>query len=139
MRQSMFGTVLVANRGEIACRVIRTLRRLGIRSVAVYTEPDAGAPHVALADLAVYLGPGPAYLSAEAVVGASMPTQDTPPSRLRSTRYSAPEVPCQRTTAVSVPNVMLTPVACAAWTRRTEALAARITRAIARKIRDAGR
>ncbi len=71
MRQPMFGTVLVANRGEIACRVIRTLRRLGIRSVAVYTEPDAGAPHVALADLAVYLGPAPAYLSAEAVVSAA--------------------------------------------------------------------
>jgi acetyl-CoA/propionyl-CoA carboxylase biotin carboxyl carrier protein len=67
----MFGTVLVANRGEIACRVIRTLRRLGIRSVAVYTDPDAGAPHVALADLAVHLGPAPTYLSVEAVVGAA--------------------------------------------------------------------
>ena len=67
----MFGTVLVANRGEIACRVIRTLRRLGIRSVAVYTDPDAAAPHVALADLAVHLGPAPAYLSVDAVVGAA--------------------------------------------------------------------
>ena len=67
----MFDTVLVANRGEIACRVIRTLRRLGIRSVAVYTDPDATAPHVALADLAVHLGPAPAYLSADAVVGAA--------------------------------------------------------------------
>ena len=67
----MFDTVLVANRGEIACRVIRTLRRLSIRSVAVYTDPDAGAPHVALADLAVHLGPAPAYLSVDAVVGAA--------------------------------------------------------------------
>ena len=67
----MFDTVLVANRGEIACRVIRTLRRLGIRSVAVYTDPDAGAPHVALADMAIHLGPAPAYLSVSAVVDAA--------------------------------------------------------------------
>ena len=67
----MFDTVLVANRGEIACRVIRTLRRLGIRSVAVYTDPDAAAPHVRLADLAVHLGPAPAYLSVDAVLDAA--------------------------------------------------------------------
>ena len=51
----MFSTVLIANRGEIACRVIRTLRELGIRSVAVYSDADAGARHVALADTAVRL------------------------------------------------------------------------------------
>ena len=70
----MFSTVLVANRGEIACRVISTLRRLGIGSVAVYTDPDAGAPHVAMADVAVHLGPAPAYLSVEAVIGAARKT-----------------------------------------------------------------
>ncbi|GGK66998.1 acetyl/propionyl-CoA carboxylase subuit alpha [Sphaerisporangium melleum] len=66
---SMFGTVLVANRGEIALRVIRTLRRLGVRSVAVYSDADAGAAHVRAADTAVRLPSG--YLAVEEVIAAA--------------------------------------------------------------------
>ena len=69
-----FSTVLVANRGEIACRIIATLRRLGVRSVAVYSDADRGARHVALADEAVRLGPAPAaesYLSIERILDAA--------------------------------------------------------------------
>ncbi|GAB3614684.1 acetyl/propionyl/methylcrotonyl-CoA carboxylase subunit alpha [Humibacter ginsengisoli] len=70
----MFDTVLIANRGEIACRVIRSLRSLGIRSVAVYSDADADARHVRLADVAVRLGPARAaesYLSTERIIDAA--------------------------------------------------------------------
>ncbi|TFV59704.1 acetyl/propionyl/methylcrotonyl-CoA carboxylase subunit alpha [Mycobacterium sp. PS03-16] len=72
-----FSTVLVANRGEIAVRVIRTLRAMGIRSVAVFSDADAGARHVAEADVAVRIGPAAArqsYLDIEAVVAAARRT-----------------------------------------------------------------
>ncbi len=69
----VFETVLVANRGEIAVRVIRTLRAMGIRSVAVYSDADAGARHVRDADVAVRLGPAPtahSYLSIQRILDA---------------------------------------------------------------------
>ncbi len=69
----MFNKILIANRGEIACRVIRSARALGYRTVAVYSDADAGAPHVALADEAVHIGPAPAaesYLHFDAILGA---------------------------------------------------------------------
>ncbi len=63
-------SVLVANRGEIAVRVIRTLKRLNIRAIAVYSDADAGAPHVRLADEAVALGPPQSYLDSERILAA---------------------------------------------------------------------
>ncbi|MEV0179485.1 acetyl-CoA carboxylase biotin carboxylase subunit [Streptomyces sp. NPDC050625] len=73
----MFDTVLVANRGEIAVRVIRTLRSLGVRSVAVFSDADADARHVREADTAVRIGPAPAaesYLSVERLLAAAART-----------------------------------------------------------------
>ena len=73
----MFKKILIANRGEIACRVIRTAKRMGIATVAVYSDADARAPHVRMADESVRLGPPPAaesYLSAELIIDACRAT-----------------------------------------------------------------
>jgi propionyl-CoA carboxylase alpha chain len=73
----MFSKILVANRGEIACRVFRTAKKMGIATVAVYSDADARAPHVMMADEAVRLGPAPAaesYLKAELILLAARET-----------------------------------------------------------------
>ena len=73
----MFTKILIANRGEIACRVIRTARRMGIATVAVYSDADAHARHVRLADEAVRVGPAPAresYLRGDAILAAAKAT-----------------------------------------------------------------
>src|ERR1700679_4048307 len=70
----MFNKVLIANRGTIACRIIRTLRRMGVGSVAVYSDADVGSLHVAQADEAIRIGPAPAaesYLNTEAILVAA--------------------------------------------------------------------
>jgi geranyl-CoA carboxylase alpha subunit len=73
----MFNKILIANRGEIACRVIRTARNLGYCTVAVFSDADRDAPHVALADEAVHIGASPAaesYLKFDAILGAARKT-----------------------------------------------------------------
>src|SRR5215213_8612261 len=70
----MFDTVLIANRGEIALRVMRACKELGLRTVAVYSEADRDAPHVGYADAAYLIGPPPAlqsYLSIERIIDAA--------------------------------------------------------------------
>ncbi len=74
----MFNKILIANRGEIACRIMRTAKRLGIKTVAVFSEADASARHVALADEAIEIGPAPAsqsYLLIDRIIDAALRTQ----------------------------------------------------------------
>ena len=73
----MFKKILIANRGEIACRVIKTARRMGIQTVAVYSDADARAPFVQMADEAVHIGPSAAsesYLIADKIIAAAKQT-----------------------------------------------------------------
>ena len=73
----MFKKILIANRGEIACRVIKTARRMGIQTVAVYSDADARAPFVQMADEAIHIGPSPAaesYLIADKIIAACKAT-----------------------------------------------------------------
>ena len=70
----MFKKILVANRGEIACRIFRTARRLGVRTIAVFSDADAGARHVREADEAVHIGPAAAresYLNIGRIIEAA--------------------------------------------------------------------
>ena len=70
----MFDKILIANRGEIACRIIKTARRMGIKTVAVYSDANRDAVHVAMADEAVHIGPSPAresYLVGERIIAAA--------------------------------------------------------------------
>ena len=74
----MFKSVLIANRGEIACRVIRTARRMGLRAIAVYSDADRDALHVRQADAAIHIGPAPAresYLVAGKIIAAAKASQ----------------------------------------------------------------
>ena len=82
----MFTKVLVANRGEIACRVIRTLHKLGIQAVSVFSDADAHSMHVALADESFRIGPAPAkqsYLDAHEILSVAKFGLRGDPSRLR--------------------------------------------------------
>ena len=73
----MFTKILIANRGEIACRVAATAHRLGVKTVAVYSEADANAKHVAVCDESVLIGPAPAkesYLRADKIIEVALAT-----------------------------------------------------------------
>ncbi len=86
----MFKKVLIANRGAIACRIERTLKRLGVGSVAVYSDADASSLHVFEADEAVAIGPAPAaqsYLSFDAIFAA--PNRPVPRPSIPAMAFSA--------------------------------------------------
>src|SRR5262245_16171907 len=71
----MFDKILIANRGEIAARIIRTARRLGVRTIAVASEADRGAPFARMADEVIEIGPGPAtesYLRGDRIIAAAL-------------------------------------------------------------------
>ena len=73
----MFKKILIANRGEIACRIMRTAKSMGIQTVAVYSDADAGTPHVQMADEAVHIGPAASaesYLRADRIIEAAQAT-----------------------------------------------------------------
>ena len=99
----MFDRLLIANRGEIACRIIRTARRLGLWTVAVYSDADRDAWHVAQADQAVRLGPAPAresYLNIEAILEAArssgaqaVPSHPAMPSAAAAPAFAAAHLP----------------------------------------------
>src|SRR5205807_8466711 len=77
VRSGMFSKLLIANRGEIAVRVMRTAKRMGLSTVAVYSDADAHALHVAMADEAVRIGPPPvreSYLKGDAILAAAKQT-----------------------------------------------------------------
>jgi len=85
----MFRRVLIANRGEIACRVIRTAKRMGIRTVAVYSDADCNALHARLADEARHIGPPPAaesYLKMDAILAAAKASDEAPPPKPGATK-----------------------------------------------------
>ena len=102
----MWHTILIANRGEIACRIIRTTKRLGIRAVAVYSEVDEGAMHTRLADEALCIGPAAAaqsYLDQARIIDAARKAvrRQCIPATVSSRRTRNSRRPAQRPASCS--------------------------------------